>query len=452
MKTNPTNTDPLKHPLWRASHVALLARAIERAEALTEPADLMLRHFFRENPAMGQKDRALIAEGVFAYLRRRRSTNAMAQTTRWQKLALLTLTRENFITLEEARALAQSVNDRAWVSGLPERFSFPLTDAENADVPDVLWALLNHEFDQETVNALSQSWQKTAPFDLRVNTLKTSRDEAFAALKKEGFDVEATPYSPFGLRLFGRPALAKNAWLVDGRLEVQSEGSQLIGLLTAPKRGEMVADFCAGAGGKTLLLGMLMRSTGRLYAFDVSEMRLQKLSPRLKRSGLSNVHPQRLSHENDAKLKRLAGKMDRVLVDAPCSGTGTFQRNPDLKWKFSEKALAELNAKQKAILMSAARLVKPGGRLVYATCSVLQAENEAIVEAFLKDCPMFSLESAEDLLKEAKVLLTPKKAWAEEKSDESKKAFTETIKKSYLKLYPHLHHTDGFFAAVMRRR
>ena len=130
--------------------------------------------------------------------------------------------------------------------------------------------------------------------------------------------------------------LAWNPWLADGRVEVQDEGSQLIGYVVAPRRNDMVVDFCAGAGGKTLLMGALMRSHGRLYAFDVSEARLAKLAPRLARSGLSNVHPQVLQGERDVKVKRLAGKIDRVLVDAPCTGFGTLRRNPDLKWRQAE--------------------------------------------------------------------------------------------------------------------
>ncbi len=222
-----------------------------------------------------------------------------------------------------------------------------------------------------------------APLDLRVNPLKTTRDEARAALAASGIAAEPTPYSPLGLRVAGRPALARHPLFTPGAIEVQDEGSQLVGFLVAPKRTDMVVDFCAGAGGKTLLLGALMRSQGRLYAFDTHDRRLANLKPRLARSGLSNVHPQLLAHERDTKIKRLAGKIDRVLVDAPCTGFGTLRRNPDLKWRQPESALAELAAKQRAILAAAATLVKPGGRLVYATCSVLPDENEAVVDAFL---------------------------------------------------------------------
>ncbi|HLX23225.1 MAG TPA: RsmB/NOP family class I SAM-dependent RNA methyltransferase, partial [Usitatibacter sp.] len=218
---------------------------------------------------------------------------------------------------------------------------------------------------------------------------------------------------------------------LDGAVEVQDEGSQLLGLLVEPRRGEMVVDFCAGAGGKTLQMGAAMGSSGRLYAFDVSDKRLANLAPRLKRSGLSNVHPQRIASENDAKVKRLRGKIDRVLVDAPCTGLGTLRRNPDLKARQDETALAELNAKQIAILDAAASLVKPGGRLVYGTCSLLAEENEDIVAQFLASHPEFEVIPAGEILKRQGISIAAS---------------------PYLHLYPHVHDTDGFFAAVMERR
>jgi len=217
---------------------------------------------------------------------------------------------------------------------------------------------------------------------------------------------------------------------IDGSLEVQDEGSQLVGYLVAPKRSEMVVDFCAGAGGKTLHLGALMRSQGRLYAFDTNERRLANLKPRLARSGLSNVHPQRLGSERDTKIKRLAGKIDRVLVDAPCTGFGTLRRNPDLKWRQPESSLAELAEKQRAILAAAATLVKPGGRLVYATCSVLPDENEAVVAAFLAARPDFIAGDAAAELARAGIALDTGPA---------------------LTLLPHRHGCDGFYAAILER-
>ena len=209
---------------------------------------------------------------------------------------------------------------------------------------------------------LARAWQAPAPLDLRVNPLKTNRDAARAALAASGIEAKATPFSPLGLRVSGRPVLARHPLLLDGSLEVQDESSQLVGYLVAPKRTDMVVDFCAGAGGKTLLLGALMRSHGRLYAFDIIERRLANLKPRVARSGLSNVHPQLLASERDAKIKRLAGEIDRVLVDAPCTGFGTLRRNPDLKWRHAETAVAELARKQHAILMAAATLARETGR------------------------------------------------------------------------------------------
>jgi SAM-dependent methyltransferase len=193
----------------------------------------------------------------------------------------------------------------------------------------------------------------------------------------------------------------------------------------------MVVDFCAGAGGKTLALGAMMRSTGRLYAFDVSEKRLLKMRPRVARSGLSNVHPVLIDSENDIKVKRLAGKVDRVLVDAPCSGLGTLRRNPDLKWRQTPKAVDELVAKQRSILAGAARLVKPGGRLVYATCSLLDAENRGVIDDFLASHPEFVHLPANELLAAARVDLDTG---------------------IDLELRPDVHGTDGFYAAVMERR
>jgi 16S rRNA (cytosine967-C5)-methyltransferase len=210
----------------------------------------------------------------------------------------------------------------------------------------------------------------------------------------------------------------------------------LLALLTGAKRGEMVVDFCAGAGGKTLALGAMMRNTGRLYAFDVSGHRLENLKPRLARSGLSNVYATQIAHENDERIKRLRGKIDRVLVDAPCSGLGTLRRNPDLKWRQSPKAVEELQVKQTAILNSAARLLKPGGRLVYATCSLMPAENEVIANAFSESHPDFVLLDAKEQLEKAGVA----------------QAETLVTEAGHLRLWPHRHATDGFYAAAWERK
>ncbi|MBU3695091.1 MAG: RsmB/NOP family class I SAM-dependent RNA methyltransferase, partial [Rhodocyclaceae bacterium] len=279
-----------------------------------------------------------------------------------------------------------------------------------------------------------RAMQHAAPLDLRVNTHRMSRDEALARLQTEGLPATATPLSPLGVRIASKVALQDHRLFRDGSVEVQDEGSQLLGLLVGARRAERIGDFCAGAGGKTLLMAAQMRDTGQVYAMDVSEKRLAQLSPRLRRAGASNVQPQRINDENDAKLAKLTGKLDRVLVDAPCSGLGTLRRNPDLKFRQSEAALAELTAKQGRILAAAARLVKPGGVLVYGTCSPLEEENQKVVDAFLGAHPDFAIEPAGAVLAKACPDLPEALAGAE-----------------VLRLSPHEHGTDGFFAIRLIR-
>jgi 16S rRNA (cytosine967-C5)-methyltransferase len=407
----------------------MLARAITRVARLDMPADAALSAFFREHAEMGVRDRALISDGAFAYLRRKASLETYAETTDPRLLAYAVAVRELGHSVREIEP-AINASDARWLAGFKGRLHDPLAPAVAADVPDWLWHRLGEAFDDPSRAALTRAWQLPAPLDLRANIMKTTRDAALAALSAEGLPVKPTPYSPLGLRIDGRPSLARHPWLADGRLEVQDEGSQLATLLVAPRRSDMVIDFCAGAGGKTLLLGAAMRSQGRLYAFDVSEKRLARLTPRLARSGLSNVHPQVITSERDSHVKRLAAKIDRVLVDAPCTGFGTLRRNPDLKWRQTPEDLAELTAKQTRIIAAAATLLKPGGRLVYATCSVLPEENDAIVDGFLTAHTDFAERDVAALLAAARIPL-------------------DTGPR--LRLRPDVHGCDGFFAAVLER-
>jgi 16S rRNA (cytosine967-C5)-methyltransferase len=413
----------------RTNQIAGLASAIAEIRPLAQPADALLHDFFRRHKAMGQQDRAFIADGLFAYFRRRRSLEELAQTERPMRLALAVLARELGIGMRECEG-AVGADDAQWLREFKARLATPLAAAVAADLPDWLWDRLGVAYGDAERAALARAWLAAAPLDLRINPLKTTREEALAALKISGVDAHPTPYSPLGLRIAGRPSLARHPLFVSGALEVQDEGSQLVGYLVAPKRSEMVVDFCAGAGGKTLLLGALMRSQGRLYALDTHDRRLANLKPRLARSGLSNVHPQWIAHERDTKVKRLAGKIDRVLVDAPCTGFGTLRRNPDLKWRQPESALAELAVKQLSILTAAATLVKPGGRLVYATCSVLPDENEAVVSAFVGAHPAFTRGDAAAELARAGIALDTGPA---------------------MRLLPHKHGCDGFYAEVLTR-
>ena len=222
-----------------------------------------------------------------------------------------------------------------------------------------------------------------ASTDLRANTLKATREEAIAAMKAEGITAAPTQLSPVGLRVHGRPPLATLQCFKDGLIEVQDEGSQLVALLADARPGMRVADFCAGAGGKTLAIAAQMKNKGKIVACDVLEGRIDRAAVRFNRAGVHNVERKALSSERDQWVKRHAGTFDRVLVDAPCTGTGTWRRNPDAKWKLTPEDVAELEQVQRNILDSAWRLVKPGGRLIYATCSLLAEENEAQIEAFL---------------------------------------------------------------------
>ena len=393
------------------------------------PADQSLSRYFRAHRQLGQQDRAFVAETVFAVLRRRRSLASAAQTESPRALVLASLIRLHGLSV---RAVAELVRekDRPLLEQIRTARSETWTDAVQLDLPDWLWLRLVEERGEAEARALAQGMLAPANMDLRVNTFKAEREAVLAALRAGGVECTATPYSPIGIRLTGKPAINRHPLFLDGSVEVQDEGSQLLATLVAARRGEMVVDFCAGAGGKTLALGAMMKSTGRLYAFDVSAKRLAALDPRLARSGLSNVHPVALSGENDLRAKRLAGKIDRVLVDAPCSGFGTLRRNPDLKWRYAQADVDELVAKQGRILDAAAKLLRVGGRLVYATCSVLRAEGEGVAESFLASHPGFKPVSCAAVLATQNVPLDTGE---------------------HLRLVPHLHGTDGFFAAVFER-
>ena len=411
----------------------LSTELLHRVLQLRQPADGVVSDFFREHRTLGSRERHSLAETTYTVLRERPLLQHLAQSGKGEierRLAILAwqgnagFLRAALNPLEQEWLARVSAVDRA---ALPEklRHNLPdwLADLLKPALGDEFWPLV------EAINA-------AAPLDLRVNTFKTKREAAQAAFQAEGIVALPTPFSPLGLRIDAKPALHKLDVFLRGDVEVQDEGSQLLALLLGARRGEMVMDFCAGAGGKTLALGAEMRNTGRLYAFDTSGHRLASLKPRLARSGLSNVFPAQIAHERDERIKRLAGKLDRVLVDAPCSGLGTLRRNPDLKWRQTPQTVAELQVKQAAILESASRLVKPGGRLVYATCSLLDAENEQIAQAFgaahERD---FEVVAVQDALSQAHV-----------------GAAETLVRGEFLRLWPHRHRTDGFFAAVWQRR
>lgn len=402
------------------------------------PADAKMSAFFRDNRDLGNKERAFIAESVYGVIRRLRylstiTANAEDDPDDARKLILAWLLRVQGRSLRDLDSMLNE-QQKEWAISIKAKSTEDLPLAVQADVRDWLWEKLVKQYGEEEALNICRSMFEQATLDLRVNTIKGTHEEVLAKMLAENINNEnvmtAMPYSPIGIRMPNRLGISKHVLFTEGKIEVQDEGSQILSYLVAPKRGQMVADLCAGAGGKTLALGALMRNTGRLYAFDVSEKRLNNLGKRLKRSGLSNLHAQVIHNENDLKLKRLNGKFDRVLVDAPCSGLGTLRRNPDLKWRQTEQDVIELNKKQTNILARAAKLTKAGGRLVYATCSLLEEENESVAEAFLATHPDFSLVPANEVLAQQQIKLDTGK---------------------YLNLLPHLHGTDGFFAAVFER-
>jgi 16S rRNA (cytosine967-C5)-methyltransferase len=426
--------------------------------SFAQSADATLSAFFRARKS-GAKDRAFIAETAYAVLRRKRLLERLAacgpnlepaflapgstpkrgpktgakpagpRRISPRELVLLSLSRVRGMSQRQLEGALQP-GEAEWLAEIRRQPEPELTLAEQLDFPDWLVERLVPRLAPDELLALARALNTPAPLDLRVNSLKAEREGVIERLAADGIAAARCPYSPLGLRLKTKPFLQKHPAYLDGSIEVQDEGSQLLGFLLAPRRGEMVVDFCAGAGGKTLILGAMMRSTGRLYAFDVAEKRLAKLKPRAARAGLSNVHPACLSGENDTRVKRLAGKADRVLVDAPCSGLGTLRRNPDLKWRQSPRSVDELTAKQAAILAAAAKLLRPGGRLVYATCSILAEENEGIVDAFLATHADFQRLSAQEVLAGQGIVID----CGED-----------------MRLSPQKHGTDAFYAAVLVR-
>ena len=401
------------------------------------PADAIVSRFFRDNRGLGPRERATMAETVYTVLRKKLLFDHLAPSgsgPKERRLAILgfygpgdflrsALTEQEINWLDQCEKVSPNDLMERHRHNLPEWLVQPLKDQLGAE----FWPMV------ETLNL-------GAGLDLRVNSFKAKRADVQKELAKAGIKAVNTPYSPWGLRIAGKPALNKNEAFMRGEFEVQDEGSQLLSMLLDAKRGEMVVDFCAGAGGKTLAIGAAMRSTGRLYAFDTSAHRLDAFKSRLKRSGLSNVHPAAIAHERDDRVKRLTGKMDRVLVDAPCTGLGTLRRNPDLKWRQNLQAVEEMAVKQTAILQSASRMLKSGGRIVYATCSVLPQEIEAIAQAFSAANPDFVPLSAGEVLAELKVEAAASLCSGGENGQ------------LYLRLWPHRLGTDGFFAAVWQKK
>ncbi len=414
------------------------------------PADKLLEQYFKANRYIGSKDRGAVAELFYWILRHKALVEwwlekySQELSARMFVLASLILRHDyNPQTITSITKDSQYSPDA--LNETEQKFTHSLVrmDLTHPDMPahvrlnypQWLDAHLQESFG-DNLDAAMLSMSEQAPTDLRVNTLKTNREKLLGQLQKEGFDCSTTPLSPIGIRLTRRAPIFTSKYFKEGHFEVQDEGSQAIALLVDAKPSHRVIDFCAGAGGKTLGIAASMENKGRILAWDTSKKRLDQINLRLRRAGVHNVQTHVLESEHDAFIKRHKATADRVLIDVPCSGSGTWRRNPDLKWRFTQKDLDEVRAIQQEILLSAARLVKISGRLIYATCSIFKDENEKQIETFLNTNNNFKVVCA-------------KKIWDKESPadyGDDKESYTP-----YFCVNPHKDGVDGFFAAILER-
>jgi 16S rRNA (cytosine967-C5)-methyltransferase len=421
-----------------AGQLAAAIDLLAEIEADARPADAVANAFFRNRRFIGAGDRREVSGLVWGVLRTRRHLGwwlehfGAAPTPRLllSAQAIFTGMTLNKIALAFTAGrygpppldTAETIVLEKFAGHTLEHPNMP--DAVKYEVPDWILPRLSAQFGP-ALPAEMAALASPAPLDLRVNALKATREDALRALAREGLNANPTPYSPWGLRLAPRQSVTGTKTFQDGIIEIQDEGSQLVALLVEAKPGMRVADFCAGAGGKTLAIAQTMENKGHIIACDVSAPRLEGAIKRLRRAGVHNAE-RHLLESGDKWLKRQEQKFDRVLVDAPCTGTGTWRRNPDARLRLKETDLAELLAKQAMILEQAQKLVKIDGRLIYATCSLLNDENEAQMEAFLARHGNFKLLPLSHPLPPA-------------------------LHGQVLRLTPRSHGTDGFFGAVMAR-
>jgi 16S rRNA (cytosine967-C5)-methyltransferase len=433
---------------------ARIAATMELLDEITgrqeRPADLVANAFFRARRFIGSGDRRAVADRVWSILRRYGQLAWWLERTRHPERGGRAVVAADLILSE-----GMSLGDVTAICDGGTYRPAPLNEAElralrqmeghslpHPEQPD--WVRLNVQewVAPHLIEAYGQAWGREIaaldtppPVDLRVNRLKATVAEARRALADEGIDTEPMRFAPDGLRLRRRLSVVSGRAFQEGLVEIQDEGSQLVAALVDARPGMQIVDYCAGAGGKTLAIAAGMNNKGRVVAMDVYESRLDRSAQRLRRAGAHNVERRALDGDNAKWLKRQKGAFDRVLVDAPCTGTGTWRRNPDGRWTLKPEDLAELVPKQAAILDAASRLVKSGGGLIYATCSVLPAENERQIEAFLQNHPDFSVVPVDGL-------------WQDTIGTEPPAQIAES---PYLRLSPLRHGTDGFFAAALVR-
>ena len=435
-----------------AARVAAAIEVLEAADREKVASDRILSEFYRRRRYAGSKDRASINARVYGSVRRRIRLD-------WWLARLETESSPRARILADI-ALSDGVSEEE-VSSLfdgSEHGPAALSEKELAVYRALLGQPLDHADAPTWVRFECPEWIATrlasalgdrferclealnqeARFDLRLNPIITSdRESVASALAKGGLETEPTLYSPLGLRAKARRRVDGMKPFKHGVIEVQDEGAQLASLLVAAEPGMQVADFCAGAGGKTLLMAAGMANKGRVLAMDVGADRLERAGPRIARAGLHNVERRVLKSEEDRFLKRWTKRFDRVLVDAPCTGVGTWRRTPEARMRYGEADLVEMMALQDRILSSAARLTKPGGRLIYVTCSLLAEENEDRVKALLARREDYRVLPVAAVWRDTVQALGG--AECPEPGD-------------FLRLTPDQHGTDGFFVAILERQ
>ncbi len=440
--------------MQQASHIQAVIEIMEHLQSIwaadrRAPVDSLLSKYFKERRFIGSKDRGAISDLTYFVLRHGGTLQWHIEqcdrsvTPRRVVMVGLLFYGQSGHTPMEREDIAAMFNGAQYAPSAitqPEQlmlarcegreFTPPtMPDAARYNYPDWMEGRLKDAFGDDLPEAMI-ALNSQAPIDLRANLLKCGgASDLILALDKDGYFGVPTPHSPIGVRLKKRlPAFNTQAFK-DGLYEMQDEGSQIASLLVQAKPGQKVIDFCAGAGGKTLAIAATMKNKGRVLAWDVNEKRLDQINKRLARAGVDNVQTHVIKDEKDSFLKRHAGSADWVLVDAPCSGSGTWRRNPDLKWRFGAEDLMEVKALQGTILQNAARLVKPGGKLVYLTCSIFPDENTWQVKQFLMNNPNFRVAR-------------PDKLW-------DKHITLQDGVGPYLQLSPHKDGTDGFFGAIL---
>ena len=419
-----------------------------------KPADVLIDTFFRSHKYLGSHDRKFIAETTYGTLRHLRKcelkvTSAMAEIgeTLFEEDKILFLVvaylslqgRMQDVTPEKISSKLKNTRFAEFAENIFAGFAKPVTiPTESAVVrigiehsfPDWMVQKFIEQYGESEAENICSSLNEQAPLTLRVNTLKTTVEQCQAELSKQGIETAKTLLSPFGLNLSKRINVFSLPVFRDGWFEVQDEGSQLLPFLVDPKPNAKLLDVCAGAGGKTLEFAALMKNRGEIFATDINSYRLEELRKRTKRAGAQNIRVQEIQAIEDL-AEQYSDFFDIVFVDAPCSGLGTIRRNPGMKWMVTEQTVHEVSDKQKSILHSSAPLVKSGGRIVYATCTLLRQENENVVEEFMVRHPEFKMVEANGLL------------------DKWHNGLVTTG--PFFKLLPQMHGTDGFFCAVLEK-